>query len=69
METVKLTPEQFENAKRTYEEAVRERARQIKIMKEELGWSFDKIGREFKISRQAAQTIYKNLKGDDKDEQ
>jgi len=59
---VKLTPEQFESTKRAYEEAVKERARQVRIMREELGWSFEKIGAEFGISRQAAQNIYKNLK-------
>lgn len=57
---MKFTPKKFNEAKRVYEEAVKERARQIKIMKEELGWSFERIGKEFKISRQAAQTIYKN---------
>ncbi|HJS17300.1 MAG TPA: hypothetical protein VJ785_01025 [Anaerolineales bacterium] len=62
---MKLTRKQFEDAKRTYEEAVKERARQIKIMKDELGWTFDKIGDEFGISRQAAQNIYKNLKDEE----
>jgi DNA-directed RNA polymerase specialized sigma24 family protein len=65
MDEVKLTPRKFEEAKRVYEEAVKERARQIVIMKEELGWSFDKIGKEFGISRQAAQNIYKNITEED----
>ncbi len=58
---MKLTPKKFEDAKRVYEEAVKERARQVRILKDELGWSFEKIGKEFGISRQAAQNIYKNI--------
>jgi DNA-binding XRE family transcriptional regulator len=65
MEELKLSPRQFENVKRTYEEAVKERARQVRVMREELGWSFEKIGKEFGISRQAAQNIYKNLKDEE----
>jgi hypothetical protein len=67
MEEVKLTPKKFEQVKRVYEEAVKERARQIKVMKDELGWSFEKIGKEFGISRQQAQNIYKNLDEADTD--
>ena len=61
---MKFTPKKFEEAKRVYEEAVKERARQVKIMKDELGWSFERIGKEFGISRQQAQNIYKILEGD-----
>jgi predicted component of type VI protein secretion system len=62
MEAVKLTPQQFQQAKRAYEEAVKERARQVKVMREELGWSFEKIGEHFQISKQAAANIYKNFR-------
>ena len=58
---MKLTPKKFEGVRRAYEEAVKERARQVRVMREELGWSFEKIGIEFGISRQAVQNIYKNL--------
>jgi hypothetical protein len=68
MEELKLTPKKFEQVRRAYEEAVKERARQIKVMKEELGWSFEKIGAEFGISRQAAQNIYKNITGEEETE-
>lgn len=64
---MKLTPKRFDEVKRVYEEAVRERARQIKVMRDELKWSFEKIGNEFGISRQAAQIIYKSV-ADDKEE-
>ena len=58
----KLTSKEFQEKKRAYEEAIRERARQIKVMREELEWSFEKIGEEFGISKQAASNIYKNFK-------
>jgi len=58
--TKQINPKKFDEIRRVYEEAVKERARQIRVMRDDLGWSFEKIGKEFGISRQAAQNIYKN---------
>lgn len=62
---VKLTPEKFDKIQQDYEQALRERARQIKIMRDELEWSFDRIGGHFGISKQAASQIYRGFKSDD----
>jgi len=66
---VKLTPEKFESIQQKYEEALRERARQIKIMRDELEWSFDKIGEHFGISKQAASKIYRSFKDENDNRQ
>ena len=58
--TKQINPKKFDEIRRVYEEAVKERARQIRVMRDDLGWSFEKIGKEFGISRQAVQNIYKN---------
>ena len=59
---MKLTPQKFEKIQQSYEDALRERARQIKVMRDELNWSFEKIGDHFDISKQAASKIYRSFK-------
>ena len=62
---MKITPETFEQIKQEYENAVRERARQIRNMRDVLGWSFTQIGKHFGIKRQAAEKIYRSTKDND----
>ncbi len=60
----KLTPQGFEKIQQAYEDALQERARQVKVMRDKLGWSFEKIGEHFGISKQAAYQIYKSFNED-----
>ncbi len=62
---MKITPQSFEEIKQKYENAVRERARQIRKMRDELGWSFTQIGEHFGIKRQAAEKIYRSTKDEE----
>jgi DNA-binding transcriptional regulator YiaG len=57
-----ITKEEFQEAQRRYDEAVRARAETIRTMREKLGWTFSAIAGHFNISRQAAQKIYQGVR-------
>ena len=57
-----FTKEQIEKAKRQYEEAILSRNESIRVMREDLGWTFQAIGAHFGITKQAVEQIYKSLK-------
>ena len=60
-----ITPDEFREIKDEYENAVRARAEQIKVMRDKLHWSFTQIGKYFGIKRQAAEKIYRSTKDEE----
>jgi uncharacterized protein YbjQ (UPF0145 family) len=57
-----ITREKFDKIRKLYDEAVQARADAIVNMRDNLGWTFTKIGEEFGIKRQAAEKIYRENK-------
>ena len=57
-----ITSKEFGEKKQDYEKAIRARAEQIRKMRDVLDWSFTQIGEHFKITRQAAEKIYRSTK-------
>jgi hypothetical protein len=50
---------EFETARKAWEEAIQARAETIVAFRDVMKWSFRQIGDHFKISRQAAEKIYR----------
>lgn len=60
MNTKPLDPKVYEEAQKRYEKMLEERNRNIVALKES-GWTFERIGRHYNISKQAVEQIYKRL--------
>ena len=56
----RITKEDFDKVKKVYDEAVQARADTIVALRDEWEYTFQQIGEEFGISRQAAEKIYRS---------